>query len=81
MQNQLKLNCESAIGLSYSFVAVVATDWKGKLVFASSKSMNTNVPVYSEAEAIQWAVQVATHMQFKNVVIELRMTAEAVLRL
>ena len=66
-QDQLKMNCDAAIGTEHSYVVVVARDWREKLVFACSKKVNTKVP---EAKAFLWAVQLASQMQFKNVIIE-----------
>ena len=50
--NSLKLNCDAAVGENFSCIAVVARDWKGKLMFACPKRVNTNVPVQAEANAI-----------------------------
>ena len=61
------MNCDAVIGMEHSYVAVVARDWREKLVFACSKKVNTKVP---EAKAFLWAVQLASQMQFKNVIIE-----------
>ena len=46
-----------AIGPKYSTVAVVARDWRGKLVFACSQKVNTTFPLQAEAEAeaVKWA--------------------------
>ena len=61
------MNCDAVSGMEYWYVAVVARDWREKLVFACSKKVNTKVP---EAKAFLWAVQLASQMQFKNVIIE-----------
>ena len=61
------MNCDAVIGMEHAYVAVVARDWREKLVFACSKKVNTKVP---EAKAFLWAVQLASEMQFKNVIIE-----------
>ena len=53
------MNCDSAIGENNSYIAIVARDWRGALVFALSKRVETNVPVQVEAEAINWATQLA----------------------
>uniref|UniRef100_A0A7N2RE27 RNase H type-1 domain-containing protein n=1 Tax=Quercus lobata TaxID=97700 RepID=A0A7N2RE27_QUELO len=55
----IKVNCDSAIGENNSYIAIVARDWRGALVFALSKRVETNVPVQVEAEAINWATQLA----------------------
>ena len=50
-----KINCDAAVGSDKSFIAIVARDWRGELVFAYTKQVETNVPVQAEAEAINWA--------------------------
>ncbi len=55
----LKFNCDAAVGLSYSSIAVVARDWRGKVVLALSKKVNTTIPLQVEAEAILWATSIA----------------------
>uniref|UniRef100_A0A2N9ET81 Reverse transcriptase domain-containing protein n=2 Tax=Fagus sylvatica TaxID=28930 RepID=A0A2N9ET81_FAGSY len=69
-QGQIKINCDAAIGQNYSVLAVVARDWRGNLVFALSKKVNTNVPVQAEAEALRWAVSLALARDLSNVVFE-----------
>ena len=51
----IKLNFDAAIGLNDSAVAVVARNWRGRLVFAVSSRVDTNIPVQAEAEAIRLA--------------------------
>ena len=51
----IKINCDAAVGSDKSFIAIVARDWRGELVFAYTKQVETNVPVQAEAEAINWA--------------------------
>ena len=53
----IKINVDIAIGPKYSTVAVVARDWRGKLVFARSQKVNTTFPLQAEAEAeaVKWA--------------------------
>ena len=55
-QGMLKLNYDAAVGDLSSCIAVVARDWRGKLMFACPKRVNTNVPVQAEANAILWAI-------------------------
>ena len=50
-QGMLKLNCDAAVGDLSSCIAIVARDWRGKLVFTISKKVNTNIPVQAEANA------------------------------
>ena len=64
------MNCDAAVGTEHSYVAVVVRDWRGTLVFALFKKVNTKVPVQAEAEAFLWAVQLASQMHFKKRIIE-----------
>ena len=68
--NSFKLNCDAAVGLSYSSIAVVVRDWRGKLVFAHSKKVNTNVTLQAEADAIILALNIATKLNASHFVIE-----------
>ena len=58
-QGMLKLNCDVAVGDLSSCIAIVVRDWRGKLVFAISKKVNTNILVQVEAKAILLAVHIA----------------------
>ena len=69
-QDQLKMYCDAAVGMEHSYVAVVVRDWRRTLVFTWSKKVNTKVPVQAEAKAFLWAVQLASQMHFKKVIIE-----------
>ena len=55
--------CNAAIGNIWSYVAIVAWDWRGTLVFALSKKVETAIIlVQAEVEAINWAtLQVVSH--------------------
>ena len=67
---QVKLNCDAAVGSIHSVIAVVARNWRGNLVFALSKKVNTNVPVQAEAEVLRWAVNLALDCCFSQVIFE-----------
>ena len=69
-QGMLKLNCDVAIEDMSSCIAIVAKDWRGKLVFAISKKVNTNIPVQVETNAILLAVHVALNFSFCRCVIK-----------
>ncbi|XP_075650206.1 uncharacterized protein LOC142620780 [Castanea sativa] len=69
-QGMLKLNFDVAIGDLSSCIAIVARDWRGKLVFAILKKVNTNIPVQAEANAILLAIHIAINFSFCNCVIE-----------
>jgi hypothetical protein len=66
----IKINCDAAVGSLFSSIAAVARDWRGKLVFALSKKVNTVIPLQAEAEAILWAGQLSVSHGFSNVIIE-----------
>ena len=69
-QGMLKLNCDAAIGDLSSCIAIVARDWKGKLGFAISKNVNTNIPIQAEVYASLLAVHIAINFFFCSCVIE-----------
>ena len=66
----IKINCDAAIGPSYSVIAIVARDWRGSLLFALSKKVNTNIPVQAEAEALRWSVLIAVDRKLQKVMFE-----------
>ena len=51
-----KINVDAAVGLRFSSIAAVDRDRRGELVFASSRKVNTTLPLLAEAEAIKWAL-------------------------
>ena len=69
-QGMLKLNCDATVGDLSSCIAIVARDWRGKLVFAISKKVNTNIPAQAEANAILLAIHIAINFSFCSCVIE-----------
>uniref|UniRef100_A0A2N9F3J3 RNase H type-1 domain-containing protein n=1 Tax=Fagus sylvatica TaxID=28930 RepID=A0A2N9F3J3_FAGSY len=69
-QGSLKINCHVAVGRSCAFIAVVVRNWRGSMVFALSKKVNTNVLVQAEAEAILWALYIASSIGHFHFVIE-----------
>ncbi|KAL0006931.1 hypothetical protein SO802_008433 [Lithocarpus litseifolius] len=69
-QGAVKINCDAAVGLNHSFIAIVARDWRGDLIFSLSKRVETNLPLQAEAEAINLATCVAVNRGFENVVVE-----------
>uniref|UniRef100_A0A2N9H2T2 RNase H type-1 domain-containing protein n=1 Tax=Fagus sylvatica TaxID=28930 RepID=A0A2N9H2T2_FAGSY len=48
----LKFNYDAAVGPSFSSIALVARDWRGKVVLALSKKAYTMNPLQAKAEAI-----------------------------
>ena len=59
-KNAFKLNCDAAIGDSCFVIAVIVRDWRGLLVFAVSRKVDTNTPIQAKAEAILWVVKLAS---------------------
>ncbi len=41
----IKINCDAAVGKDFSSIAVVARDWRGTVVLARSKMVNTIIPL------------------------------------
>ena len=60
----------AAVGELSSCITIVARDWRGKLVFAISKKVNTDIPVQAEANVILLAVHIALNFSFCNCIIE-----------
>ncbi|KAK9992588.1 hypothetical protein SO802_027573 [Lithocarpus litseifolius] len=65
-----KLNVDAAVGARHFVVAVIAKDWRGELVFASSKKVNTTLPLQAKAEALLWAVQLAKPLNSAPIMLE-----------
>ena len=58
------------MGPHCSSITFVARDWRGELVFACSKRVNTIFPLQVEAEAIKWALTLAANFEFEAIIIE-----------
>ena len=69
-QGVVKINCDAAVGLDHSFIAIVAREWKGGLIFSLSKQVETNLPLQVKAEAINLVTRIAVNCGFENVVVE-----------
>ncbi|KAK9992917.1 hypothetical protein SO802_022620 [Lithocarpus litseifolius] len=68
--SSIKINVDAAVGPHCSSIAVVARDWRGELVFACSKRVNTTFPLQAEAEAIKWALILSANLEFEEIIIE-----------
>ena len=66
----IKLNVDAAVGAHHSVVAVIARDWRGELVFACSKKVNTTLPLQAEAEVLLWALQLAEPLNLAPFMLE-----------
>jgi ribonuclease HI len=67
---EMKLNCDAAMGCDFSTIAIVARDWRGTVVLALTKKVNTTIPLEAEVEALAWAVFVAADLGVERVTIE-----------
>lgn len=70
LHGAIKINCDAAVSQNISYVAIVARDWRGKMVFAMTKRVETTIPVQAEAEAINWATQQALCLGTRHVIVE-----------
>ena len=51
-RDTIKINVDAACNIESSSIAAIARDWRGEVVFACSKRVNTTLPLQAEAEAI-----------------------------
>ena len=65
-----KINVDAAVGPRFSFIAVVARDQRGELVFVGSMKVNTTLPLLAEVEAIKWALSLAPTMGNDYIIVE-----------
>jgi hypothetical protein len=70
MMELFKINCDAAVGHHYSSIAAVARDWRGNMIFAFTRKVNTIIPPQAEVEAIIWAGHLAISHGFSVVIIE-----------
>ena len=69
-KDTIKINVNIACNIEISSIAAVARDWRGKVVFACSKRVNTTFPLQVEAEAIIWALNLAANLDVDSISIE-----------
>uniref|UniRef100_A0A2N9HSP4 RNase H type-1 domain-containing protein n=1 Tax=Fagus sylvatica TaxID=28930 RepID=A0A2N9HSP4_FAGSY len=67
----LNLIQDAAVGLSSSSIAVVARNWRGEVVLARSKRVNTKIPLQAEAKALLWAGHTAVELGAEKVILNL----------
>ena len=65
-----RYNVDVACNLESSSIAVVAIDCRGEVVFACLKRVNTTIPFQAEAEAINWAINLALNLDVDSICIE-----------
>ena len=57
-QGWYKVNCGAAIGRKFSNIAIVVRHWRGLVVLAQSKKVDTISPLQADASAIYWAAKI-----------------------
>ena len=65
-----KLDVAVAVGAHHFVVAIIARYWRGELVFACSKKVNTTLPLQAEVEGILWALQLAKPLNSAPILVE-----------
>ncbi|KAL0011849.1 hypothetical protein SO802_006957 [Lithocarpus litseifolius] len=66
----LKINVDAAVGPRFSVIATVTRDWRGKVVFAGSRKVNTTIPLQAEAEAVRWTLSLVLDLMCDVVFVE-----------
>ena len=66
----IKINVDATCNSESTSIAAVARNWRGDVVFACSKRVNTTLPLQAEAEAIIWALNLAANLGFVSISIE-----------
>ena len=66
----IKINVDAACNSESSSIAAVARNWRGDVVFACSKRVNTTLPLQAEAEAIIWAFDLVANLGLVSISIE-----------
>nr|XP_023903213.1 uncharacterized protein LOC112015076 [Quercus suber] len=66
----LKINVDAAVGPRFSVIATVTRDWRGNVVFAGSRKVNTIFPLQTEAEAVRWALSLVLNLRCGSITVE-----------
>ncbi|XP_023905690.1 uncharacterized protein LOC112017471 [Quercus suber] len=66
----LKINVDVAVGTRFSVIAAVTRDWRGNVVFAASRKVNTIFPLQAEAEAVRWALSLVPNLRCGSISVE-----------
>ena len=66
----IKFNTDAVVGLTSSSIAVVARNWRGTVVLACSKKVNTTIPLQAEAKALVWASHLFVELGVDKVVFK-----------
>ena len=66
----LKINVDAAVGPRFFVIAVVTRDWRGKVVFAGSRKVNTTIPLKAKAEVVRWVLSLVSDLRCDSVSVE-----------
>jgi len=66
----VKFNCDAAIGVLCSSITVMAIDWRGTVVLALSKKVDTTIFLQAETIAIGCATSIASFMGLEKTIFE-----------
>ena len=67
----LKINVDAVVGPSFFVIAAVTRDWRGNVVFAGSRKVNTIIPLQVEAQAMRWALSLVSDLRCDFVSLEI----------
>ena len=67
----LKINLDAMVGPRFSIIVVVTRVWRGKVVFAGSRKVNTTIPLQAEAEAVRWALSLVSDLRCDSIYVEM----------
>ena len=66
----LKINLDAMVGPRFSIIVVVTRVWRGKVVFAGSRKVNTTIPLQAEAKAVRWTLSLVPNLRCDSVSVE-----------
>ena len=69
-RDTVKINVDAACNIEISSIATVARDWRGEVVFACSKRVNTTLHFQAEAKAIIQALNLVANLDVDSIFIE-----------
>ncbi|KAL0005549.1 hypothetical protein SO802_013110 [Lithocarpus litseifolius] len=69
-RDTIKINVDATCNIESSSIVAVARDWKGEAVCTCSKRVNTTFPLQVEAEAINWALNLAANLDVDPIFIK-----------
>ena len=69
-RNEIKLNCDAAVGVNGFVVAGIVRDWRGSLVFSFVFKVNTNLLVQAETEALRMAASIVIEHNLHSICLK-----------